>query len=94
MVCLYVLEDKFHMSKLLDSLLEDVSAQLKSPEVQATIETHIVRPVISSVLHILYPYLLGVMLLWLIMFVCVALILLILVRGSLVGIPLGILGKE
>jgi hypothetical protein len=82
------------MSKLLDSLLEDVSAQLKSPEVQATIETHIVRPVISSVLHILYPYLLGVMLLWLIMFVCVALILLILVRGSLVGIPLGILGKE
>jgi len=32
----------------------------------------------------LYPYLLGVMLLWVIMFVCVALILLILVRGTLV----------
>lgn len=94
MVCLYVLEDKFHMSKLLDSLLEDVATQLKSPEVQSSIETHIVRPVISSVLNILYPYLLGVMLLWLIMFICVALILLILVRGSLVGIPLVVLGKE
>lgn len=72
------------MSKLFESLLADVLTHLRSPDIQAALEVNIVRPVISSVLHILYPYLLGVMLLWLIMFVCVALILLILVRGSLV----------
>jgi len=78
------------MSKMFDSLLNDVLEHLKRPEVQSSIESHIVRPVISSVLNILYPSLLGVMLLWLIMFVCVALILLILVRGSLVGVVVGI----
>ena len=67
------------MKKVFDALLADVVDQLQRPEVQSAI----VRPVILSVLHILYPYLLGVMLLWVIMFVCVALILLILVRGTL-----------
>ena len=78
------------MSKMFESILDD----LRSPDIQSAIEVHILRPVISSVLNILYPYLLGVMLLWLIMFVCVALILLILVRGSLMGIPLAIVGGK
>jgi hypothetical protein len=82
------------MSKLLDSLLKDVLDELKTPEVQSSLESHIIRPVISSVLHILYPYLLGVMLLWIIMFVCVALILLILVRGSLMDIPALLVGVK
>ena len=82
------------MSKMFDSLLQDALEQLKRPEIKTSLETYIVRPVISSVLNILYPYLLGVMLLWLIMFVCVALILLILVRGSLVGIPLALVGIQ
>ncbi len=82
------------MSKMVDSLLQDALEQLKRPEIKTSLETYIVRPVISSVLNILYPYLLGVMLLWLIMFVCVALILLILVRGSLVGIPLAVVGIQ
>ena len=82
------------MSKMFDSLLQDALEQLKRPEIKTSLETYIVRPVISSVLNILYPYLLGVMLLWLIMFVCVALILLILVRGSLVGIPLAVIGIQ
>lgn len=73
------------MSKLFESLLEDVLTQLRSPEIQSALEVHIVRPVISTVLHILYPYLLGIMLLWVIMFVCVALVLLILVRGVVLG---------
>jgi hypothetical protein len=72
------------MSKFFDALLKDVLEQIKTPEAQSAIETYVVRPVISTVLNILYPYLLGVMLLWVIMFVCVALILLILVRGSLI----------
>lgn len=70
------------MSKLFDSLLEDIFTHLKNPEVQ----TSILRPVMTSILNFLYPYILGVMMLWFIMFICVALILLILVRGSLTGI--------
>jgi len=81
-------------SKMLDSLWADILDKLKAPEVQRSLEVHIIRPVIASVLHILYPYILGVMLLWIIMFVCVALILLILVRGSLMDIPALIVGKQ
>ena len=74
------------MTKFLDPLIQDVLEKLKSPEVQASLETQILRPMISRVLSILYPYLFGIMLLWLMMFICLALILLILVRGSLVDI--------
>lgn len=82
------------MTKMLDSLLRDALERLKSPEVRSTLEQTIVRPVISTVLDMVYPYLLGVMLLWVIMFVCVALILLILVRGTLAGVPLLVIGKQ
>lgn len=74
------------MTKFLDPLIQDVLEKLKAADVQAGIETAILRPMISRVLNILYPYLFGVMLLWLMMFVCLALILLILVRGSLADI--------
>lgn len=70
-------------TKLFHAFIADVLDHLQTPDAQKLLETHILRPVIASVLHIVYPYLLGVMLLWVIMFICVALILLILVRGSL-----------
>ena len=82
------------MTKMLDSLVRDALDRLKRPDVRSTLEQTIVRPVISTVLDMVYPYLLGVMLLWVIMFVCVALILLILVRGTLAGVPLIVLGKQ
>ncbi len=72
------------MTKLFHALLTDVLDQLKTPEAQRMLETSIVRPVILTVLNMVYPYLLGVMALWVIMFICVALILLFLVRGSLI----------
>jgi hypothetical protein len=71
------------MTKLFNALITDILEQLKTPEAQTLLEVHIVKPVITTVLNIVYPYLLGVMLLWVIMFICVALILLILVRGVL-----------
>jgi len=71
------------MTKLFNALITDILEQLKTPEAQTLLEVHIVKPVITKVLNIVYPYLLGVMVLWVIMFICVALILLILVRGVL-----------
>jgi hypothetical protein len=74
------------MTKFLDPLIQDVLEKLRSPDVQTSLETQVLRPMISRILNILYPYLFGVMLLWLMMFICLALILLILVRGSLADI--------
>jgi len=74
------------MTKFLDPLIQDVLEKLRSPDVQESIENQVLRPMISRILNILYPYLFGIMLLWLMMFVCLALILLILVRGSLADI--------
>ena len=74
------------MTKFLDPLIQDVLEKIRSPDVQESLETQVLRPMISRILSILYPYLFGIMLLWLMMFVCLALILLILVRGSLADI--------
>jgi len=74
------------MTKFLDPLIQDIMEKLKSPDVQSSLETQVLRPMISRILNILYPYIFGIMLLWLMMFVCLALILLILVRGSLADI--------
>jgi hypothetical protein len=74
------------MTKFLDPLIQDLMEKLKSPDVQSSLETQVLRPMISRILNILYPYIFGIMLLWLMMFVCLALILLILVRGSLADI--------
>lgn len=71
------------MKKLFDALLADAAEQVQRPEIQNAI----LRPILVSIFNVVYPYLLGAMLLWGIMFICVALILLILVRGTLlVGI--------
>jgi len=74
------------MTKFLDPLIQDVLEKLKSPDVQSSLENQVLRPMISRILNILYPYIFGIMLLWLMMFICLALILLILVRGSLADI--------
>jgi len=74
------------MTKFLDPLIQDVLEKIRSPDVQESLENQVLRPMISRILNILYPYLFGVMLLWLMMFICLALILLILVRGSLADV--------
>ena len=82
------------MSKLLEPLFQDILEQMRTPEVQTTLEIHILKPLMVRILHILYPYIFGIMLLWLMMFVCLALILLILVRGSLADLPILLIGGK
>jgi len=79
-------ERQFHMGKFLDPLFQDILERMASPDVQSSLEDNILRPMMRRILNILYPYIFGVMLLWLMMFVCLALILLILVRGSIVDL--------
>jgi hypothetical protein len=82
------------MSKMLEPLFQDILEQMRTPEVQTTLEIHILKPLMVRILHILYPYIFGIMLLWLMMFVCLALILLILVRGSLADLPILLIGGK
>lgn len=73
------------MNKVFAALFADVLEHLKSPEMQKLVEIHLLRPVIATILNIVYPYLVGIMVLWVIMFICLAMILLILVRGTLLA---------
>lgn len=82
------------MSKMLDPLFQDILEQIQSPELQTTLEHKILKPLMVRILHILYPYLFGIMLLWLMMFVCLAMILLILIRGSLADLPILFIGRK
>ena len=72
------------MRKLLDPLVKDVLEQFQSPAVQEPLEEFVLRPLLQHILNLLYPYIFGVMLLWIMMFLCLALILLVLLRGSVI----------
>ena len=65
-----------------DNLLHDCIEFGGRPETHSYVETHIVRPMMVRVFKQLYPYLLAVLVLWVLMFVCLAVILVVLLRGS------------
>ena len=67
-------------------LFQDILDEIQSPLVQKGIEIHILTPILHRIFHIVYPYVIGVVLLWIVMFVCLALILLILVRSSIADV--------
>lgn len=56
---------------------------LGSPDVQLFFEQSVLQPLLAKVFQYLYPYLLGVMLLWGIMFLCTVVILVLLLRTGL-----------
>jgi len=60
-----------------------VSDFLASSDVQTFLENIILRPLLEKVFQYLYPYLLGIMALWIIMFFCTIVILVILLRTGL-----------
>jgi hypothetical protein len=66
-----------------EPILKDVLALAGNPETHSYIELKIIKPILQRVFQHLYPYIMGVMTLWILMFLCMAVILLMLVRGSL-----------
>jgi hypothetical protein len=54
---------------------------LASSDVQTFLELSILKPLLDKVFQYLYPYLLGVMSLWIIMFLCTIMVLVILLSG-------------
>jgi hypothetical protein len=59
---------------------------LGSADVQQFFEQAVLRPLLDNIFQYLYPYLLGVMLLWGVMFICIMLILVMIMRSAQVGI--------
>ena len=68
-----------------DNIFKDVLEFTGKPETHSYIEDHIIRPLMVRVFKHLYPYIMGILVLWLLMFVCLTIILLLVLRGSLVG---------
>ncbi len=56
---------------------------LGSPDVQQFFEQSVIRPLLDKIFQYLYPYLLGVMVLWGVMFICIVLILITILRSGL-----------
>ena len=57
-----------------------ISNFLVSPEIQSFLENNILKPLLEKVFSYLYPYLLGIMSLWIIMFLCTIMILVLLLK--------------
>lgn len=72
------------MSKVLDSLLKDALEKVRTPEVQRAFQESVIEPILSQILTFLYPYIVGVLGLWVLIFLGVV-ILLVRTKGA-VGI--------
>jgi hypothetical protein len=65
-----------------DLFIQDILTYVARPETHDFLEKHIIRPLLERVIRSLYPYLVGVLVLWILMFACLAVILLLIMRGK------------
>lgn len=56
---------------------------LGSADVQQFFEQSVIRPLLDKIFQYIYPYLLGIMVLWGIMFICIVLVLVLVLRTGL-----------
>ena len=69
-----------------DGIFHDVLELASKPDTHSFIEERVIQPMMVRVFKQLYPYLMGILVLWLLMFVCLTVILLMVLRGSLIGV--------
>lgn len=53
-----------------------------SPEFQTYLENNVLRPILSKVFNYLYPYILGITILWVIMLLSIIIIIVMLLRAK------------
>jgi len=66
-----------------EQVLKDVVDITSKAETQEFFEVNFLKPILQRVFQHLYPYIIGVMTLWILMFIFTSLILILFVRGSL-----------
>ena len=65
------------------NIFQDVLEFSGRPETHSYVEVHVIKPILSRIFNQLYPYLIGILVLWILMFACLAVILLMSMRGSI-----------
>ena len=65
-----------------DLFIQDVLAASANPETHSFVESHIIKPLLERIFRNLYKYLVGILILWISMFACLAVILLLIMRGK------------
>ena len=65
-----------------DLFIQDVLGYAAKPETHSFIEVHIIKPLLERIFRNLYHYLVGILVLWISMFACLAVILLLIMRGK------------
>ena len=63
--------------------LADPVAFFTTPEFQNYFEQHVLKPILARVVQYLYPYILAFTFLWGIMFLCMVIILVVLLRARI-----------
>lgn len=63
--------------------LADPVAFFTSVEFQNYFELHVLKPILARVIQYLYPYILAFTFLWVIMFLCTVIILVVLLRARI-----------
>ena len=71
------------MSKLIESLLNDMLERVKTPEVQLAFHSNVVAPLFNYLFDFLFPYLVAILGLWAIMFMGIVIILVMLLRKGI-----------
>ena len=65
-----------------DLFIQDLLNCLAMPDTHSFIERQIIKPILNRIFLNLYPYLVGILILWILMFACLAVILLLIMRGK------------
>jgi hypothetical protein len=74
------------MSKLVESFITDAMNRVNTPEVQTLLQKNVFGPILSALLEFLAPYLLGIGILWALMFIGIFTILVLLLRSPVVRV--------
>ncbi len=68
------------MNKVVDSVVRDLIEKAKTPSVQSFVQSSILSPLFSTIFDAAYPYIVGVLCLWVIMLILLVAILVLLLR--------------
>lgn len=68
------------MNKVVDSVVRDLVEKAKTPSVQSFVQSSIFTPLISILFDAAYPYIVGVLCLWILMLVLLVAIVVLLLR--------------
>ncbi len=62
-------------------LVQDVMVFMSKSDTHTFLESRIIRPLLERIFRSMYPYLVGILVLWILMFACLAVILLLVLGG-------------